>query len=176
MCSVNWPLVVSLLAALGSCGAAIAAVWIATRDRRERRAERLNAAKAQAMLVLVDVHASRGAAAFEVWVHNFATLAILDVEIASATYKPEPTATFQMQGRPKLIAAKPDGQRDRLIVEFVDSKGFSVVPGGCDEDGNFRTLAKDEDVDATVRFMDAHGHHWLRSMDAVTLLRRGHAL
>jgi hypothetical protein len=31
--------------------------WIATRDRRERKAERLDAAKARAMLVLIDVSA-----------------------------------------------------------------------------------------------------------------------
>ena len=88
---------------LCSCGAAIAAVWIATRDRRARTAERLDAAKAQAMLVLVDVHASRSAPGFDVWVHNFGTLAVLDVEVDSATVTGWPRCT---PSPPEAIAVR----------------------------------------------------------------------
>lgn len=32
--------------------------------------------------------------------------------------------------------------------------------------------ANDDDLDVTIRFMDAHGHHWLRSVDHVELDKR----
>jgi hypothetical protein len=180
MCSADWPLVVNLVAALGSCGAAIVAVVIATSDRRQRKAERLDAAKAQAMLVLVDVKPSQHSPGFDVWVHNLGTLAILDVEIDSATFKPMATATFRVPYRPRLIALKAEAYpwqfRDRIPVEFVDGEGNSVIAGRRDADGNFVAAeVNDDDLEVTVRFMDAHGHHWLRSVDSVQLDKRAEA-
>jgi hypothetical protein len=94
MCSVDWALVINLLAAVGSCGAAIAAVWIATGDRRARKAERLGAAKAQAMLVLLNVELSSSSPVFWVHVRNFGAEAILDVEVDSARFARVPNAKF----------------------------------------------------------------------------------
>ncbi|WP_147378932.1 hypothetical protein [Mycobacteroides abscessus] len=55
---INWGLVVNALAAAGSISAAVVALHIATRDRRERQHEHDEAAKAQARLVIVTLYAS----------------------------------------------------------------------------------------------------------------------
>ena len=107
-------LVVDLIAALGSCGAAIVAVVIATGDRRQRTAERLDAAKAQAMLVLLNVEVSQGSPAFNVWVGNFGAQAILDVQVDSARFARVPTAKFEVINRlgPTLKVLDADRNRD----------------------------------------------------------------
>ncbi|WP_255801412.1 hypothetical protein [Mycobacteroides abscessus] len=56
---INWGLVVNALAAAGSVSAAVVALHIATRDRRERWHEREEKAKAQARLVIVGLYASK---------------------------------------------------------------------------------------------------------------------
>jgi len=84
-------LVVNLLAAIGACGAAIVALVIATCGRRERRAERFNAVKAQAMLDLLDTELSQGSPAFLVYVTNFGAQAILNVEVDWAQFAPPTT-------------------------------------------------------------------------------------
>lgn len=58
MCTVDWGLVVSALAAIGSIGAALAALYIATRDRKERARERLAANEAEAKLIFAGMTAS----------------------------------------------------------------------------------------------------------------------
>jgi hypothetical protein len=118
-------LVVNLIAALGSCGAAIVAVVIATDSRRERTAERLDAAKAQAMLVLLNVEVSRGSPAFNVWVRNFGAQAILDVQVDSARFARVPTAKFEAINRlgPTLKVLDADRNRDCLVVKFRDDQG-----------------------------------------------------
>ncbi len=171
---MNWPVVVSLIAALGSCGAAIAAVWIATSDRRQRNTERLDAAKAQAMLVLLDVRLS-GSPAFVVYVRNFGAEAILNVEVDSARFARVPNAKFEVESLlgPTLKVVEPGGDREYLAVRFVDEQGDSVIRGSNDELGNFVPQNADPaDLDVTIRFMDAHGHHWLRSLDSVKLAKR----
>ncbi|SKM23243.1 hypothetical protein [Mycobacteroides abscessus] len=55
---INWGLVINALAAAGSISAAVVALHIATRDRRERQHEHDEAAKAQARLVIVTLYAS----------------------------------------------------------------------------------------------------------------------
>jgi hypothetical protein len=32
--------------------------------------------------------------------------------------------------------------------------------------------ANDDDLDVAIRFMDAHGNRWLRSLDTVKLVKR----
>jgi hypothetical protein len=104
-------LVVNLIAALGSCGAAIVAVVIATGDRKERKTERLKAAKAQAKLVLIDVALSQSSPAFDLYVRNYGTAAILDVEVDSAQFARVPDATFEVSNRLwKLKVVMPTGK------------------------------------------------------------------
>jgi hypothetical protein len=173
MCSVNWPLVVSLLAALGSCGAAIAAVWIATGDRRARKAERLDAAKAQAMLVLIDVHLSSGTPGFQVDIRNFGSEPILDVELDAAQFARVRDSTPKVVNRlgPTVKVIDVDRQSDHIFVQFVDGKGDSVITTGFPDEAGVLVIdnAAAEDLDVTIRFMDAHGNHWLRSLDHVEL-------
>jgi hypothetical protein len=172
MCSVNWALLINLIAALGSCGAAIVAVVIATSDRRQRNTERLDAAQAQAMLVLIDVELSQSSPGFYVYVTNFGAQAILGVEVDAAWFARVPDATFKVTNRvgPKLKVIDADRKRDTLVVEFVDGKGNSVITGQLDRLGTWRSdNAEPADLDVTIRFMDAHGHHWLRSLDSVKL-------
>jgi hypothetical protein len=118
-------LVVNLIAALGSCGAAIVAVVIATGDRRQRTAERLDAAKAQAVLVLLNVEVSQGSPAFNVWVRYFGAQAILDVQVDSARFARVPTAKFEAINRlgPTLKVLDADRNRDCLVVKFLDDQG-----------------------------------------------------
>ena len=73
--------------------------------------------------MLVDVHASGRVPGFDVWITIFETLAILNVEVESATYARVPSATFEVARRPELKAIKADNVRDRFLVEFVDSRG-----------------------------------------------------
>src|ERR1700741_2292900 len=134
MCSVNWALVINLLAAIVSCSAAIVALVIATRDRRERKAERLNAAKAQAMLVLLDVGLSGGSPAFDVCVRNFGAEPILDVGVDSARFARVPNAKFKVINYfgPTLKVVEPGGNRECFAVQFVDDKDDPVITGTRD--------------------------------------------
>jgi hypothetical protein len=176
MCSVDWGLVIGLLAALGSCGAAIAALWIATRDRCERKTERLDAAKAQATLVLLDVGLSSGTPGFQVDIRNFGAEPILDVELDAAQFARVPDSTPKVVNRlgPTVKVIDADRQSDHIFVQFVDGKGDSVITTGFPDELGVLVIdnAAAEDLDVTIRFMDAHGNHWLRSLDSVKLDKR----
>jgi hypothetical protein len=181
MCSVDWGLVGSLIAALGSCGAAIAAVWIATGDRRARKAERLDAAKAQAMLVLLDISlrvpGPEEPHAFVVAVRNLGAEPVLNVGVDSARFAQVPDATFVLrQDYAILKVVEPQAEAKSFEVRFADEKGKSAIPGRITRLGWREANAEPSDLDVTIRFMDAHGHHWLRSVDEVTLLKRRNAL
>jgi hypothetical protein len=171
MCGVDWALLINLLAALGSCGAAIAAVWIATGDRRARKAERLDAAKAQAMLVVLDVRLAVDSPSFQIDVGNFGAEPILDVELDSARFARVPDSTPKVVNAlgPTVKVIHADGRAD-LFVEFVDGNGNPAITGSKDRGGNFVPQnAEPADLEVTIQFMDAHGHHWLRSLDDVKL-------
>ncbi len=66
-----------LVSGLGSIGAALAALYIATRDRSERRRERIAADEAQARLIQVVVTQVRGLPDFDVEIHNYGDRAII---------------------------------------------------------------------------------------------------
>jgi hypothetical protein len=67
------------LAAFAGAGAALIALWIASRDRRERKAERRTEENTVARLVRLDVESSNGRPVVVVKVRNFGPLPILDV-------------------------------------------------------------------------------------------------
>jgi hypothetical protein len=57
-------------------------------------------------------------------------------------------------------------------VEFVDENGDSMIAGEMDRNNAWHSdNAEPDDVDVTVRFMDAHGHHRLRRVNSVELAK-----
>lgn len=102
MCSIDWGLVISALAAFGSIGAAVAALYIATKDRRERKQERDAADEAHAKLVILNINSSTGrvgwdAPEYSVQCMNHGSMPILDVKLESA----------HMRGFPRLNRSFP---------------------------------------------------------------------
>jgi hypothetical protein len=163
--SVDWSLVVNLVAAIGSCSAAIVALVIATRDRRDRNQERFDAAThaaiTQARLVVLDVRLSQSSPAFDVEIRNFGTEAVLDIELESAQFALIPTATPKATARVKVLDS--DRSPGHLFIEFVDADGQSVITGKPDEYGGLVIdNAKPSDLDVTIRFMDSEGNHCRR--------------
>jgi hypothetical protein len=167
-------LVVNLIAALGSCGAAIVAVVIATDSRRERKTERLDAAEAQAMLVLIDVEVSSGTPGFKIDVRNFGAEPMLDVGVDSARFARVPDSKFKVVDKlgPTHKVIDADRSRDCFIVEFVDENGDSMIAGEMDRKNAWHSdNAERDDLDVTIRFMDAHRHHWMRRANSVELAK-----
>ncbi|ORV91188.1 hypothetical protein AWC11_11315 [Mycobacterium interjectum] len=160
MCSIDWGLVVNALAALGSIGAALAALYIATTDRKERKRERAAGAEAQAKLIVVKANLwndiGMEAPHYPVRCTNHGLLPILDVRLESA----------QMRGYPDVKPTLSDSVR-------------ALLPGGG-EYASFDTSWADEqgapfpkdgtpnhlnavDIEAAVSFSDVNGNRWLRS-------------
>jgi hypothetical protein len=124
------------------------------------------------MLVLLDVRLLTGAPGFEVEVRNFGAEAILDVEVDSARFARVPKAKFNVINRlgSTLKVVDADRKPDSLLVEFVDDKGDSVITGTRGSLGDLVIDNADpSDLAVTIRFMDAQGHHWLRSLDSLKL-------
>jgi hypothetical protein len=76
---VDAGLIVNALAALGALAAAVAAVWIATTDRRERAKERDAEDEAQAKLVIVTPRHPNNPLELQILVTNHGTRAIIDI-------------------------------------------------------------------------------------------------
>lgn len=133
MCSVDWGLVVNALAAIGAIGAAVAALWIASRDRRERKDERHDEDRAKALLVRLLVQAQSNRPAFSVEVRNFGPLAVMDVELVDAVWSDHPGArwdtldtSWQARGlarnhtrRPILMPTAGADDTFDTVVEFI---------------------------------------------------------
>jgi hypothetical protein len=172
MCSADWPLVTNLLAAVGSCSAAIVAVIIATSDRRERKRERLEAAKAQATLVMVDIKLGENFLGFVVDITNFGSHPILDIELDSAQFSPFPKAESEVVNTSGPMIKVLDAHRSTksLYVKFNDVEGNPVITGTKDRKGIWVIdNAEQSQASMTIRFMDSQGRHWLRSPDSVKL-------
>lgn len=172
MCAVDWGLVVGILTAIGTFVAAGAALWIATRDRRERQKERDNAAMAQARLVRVEVKQADGAADFEVQIHNYGDRAIIGAAVTSAWWFGHPEYTWQHSDieidRLKIVQpAREVSVIGSVRIRFHDPAGTVVPSVEYDDYGN----AVVEDVPilpgAVVAFMDANGDLW-RTGSAMT--------
>jgi hypothetical protein len=85
------------LGALGSFIAAGTALWIATRDRKARSAERHDEEKTQARLLQLTVESGESnRAAITIDVRNFGPLPVLDVEIVEAKWSEHPEARWVM--------------------------------------------------------------------------------
>jgi hypothetical protein len=164
MCTVDWGLVINAITAAGAFFAGIVALFIATCDRKERKRERRNAAKAQAKLVLSEVTVRESG--FSVEARNYGSSAVLDVELYSAEFLSAGGSTLRPAERP-LSYAVLDSDRDRnggtFFIEFIDHAGQNVLAG--------KSNADPEQVLVAIRFTDSQGNHWERSGDSVKLLR-----
>jgi hypothetical protein len=173
MCSIDWGLVISALAALGSIGAASAALYIATRDRQERKRERAAAAKAQAKLVILDITSNTGrvgrdAADYHVGCVNHGSMPILDVKLKSARMRGFPRAQPTLSDAVKRVLRPAPGTSTAFVTSWVDENG---QPFPQDEQQQRVSVV---DIEAAVTFFDANGNQWQRSNTGeITLLQRG---
>nr|WP_245830391.1 hypothetical protein [Mycobacterium numidiamassiliense] len=129
-------LVFSALTAFGTIGAAWSALYIATRDREDRKPERDAADLAQARLVKIEIKRP-GTYEYSVRVRNYAAQPILDVCINSASLHTDPDATWRAPGeRQVLEIIEPDREslsEETLRLEFID----------VDVDGNEKRTAEE---------------------------------
>jgi hypothetical protein len=156
-------LVVNALAAIGSVGAAFAALYIATRDRSERRRERDAADEAQARLVQVDVDRPEGEAAFVVRIRNYGDRAIIGPAVEGASLNKRPDAQWKELNEwidilPPYREAAFEGT---LPLRFFDAEG-DPVPKLLALVGDMAPLFEDVDEKpiVAVHFMDANGNYW----------------
>lgn len=99
------------LAAFATAVAAFAALWIAGRERRDRKQEREDEDKTHARLVYLDIRTrvvllrpatKIGVPVVEVTVRNFGPLPVLDVEVSDAAWTEYPNARW----RPNVLTGR----------------------------------------------------------------------
>lgn len=163
--SINWGTVANLFAAAGAVGAAVVALHIASRDRRDRQLERERTARAQARLVIVRV------------VHETMD-EFLDDMHAPQREDPKVTIRISNNGASSVLGVVPTLAYDRRnpavkTSEFrmVDGPAFAdnpppqVIPAGCsvEYEAKFPGPQKPPpytEVEAFAAFEDATGTQW----------------
>ncbi len=160
------------LGALGSFVAAGAALWIATRDREDRKREREDADLAQARLVQVEVVQARNE--FTVRIHNYGDRAIIGAAVTDAWWFAHPEYTWDHIGpdRVKVVTPNRDGVAGESVwIAFVDAERSSVPEQlSIDNHGNPRFEKVTPPPDVLIAFMDANGSLW--ETGSATLPRR----
>lgn len=173
VCSIDWNLVINAFVALGSVGAAVAALYIATRDRQERKRERAAAAEAQAKLVILDITSNTGrvgwdAADYHVGCVNHGAMPILDVKLKSAHMRGFPQARPTLSDSVTRVLRPAPGSSTAFRTSWVDENG---QPFPQDERQQRVNVV---DIEAAVTFVDANGNQWERSNTGeLKLLRKG---
>lgn len=167
MCSIDWGLVVSALAAIGSIGAAVIALYIATTDRRERRRERDAEDEAQAKLVIVLPRRPTNPLELQVQVTNLGTKALIDVTFVEMTVEGHDLGDLQPTIGPFPVFTTPGNYS--LFTFGPDSYGqthpyYIAVRGGPNNEP--QTITETTQLRATVRWTDASGKTWERSGSA----------
>jgi hypothetical protein len=178
------------LAAFAGTGAALIALWIAGRDRRDRFMERREEEQSVARLVRLDVHTSMIARlqggdncpVATVRVRNFGPLPVLDVTVTEAQWTEHPEARCPVTPRGRgmvnrkqaiLRPWQPDQKIEESIefdVEFLHpTEDVTVVPK-AEQQTPRGTLIRYMDVDLTkvivkVRFTTANGLRWEATTD-----------
>jgi hypothetical protein len=113
------------LGAFSAAGAAIVALVIATRDRRDRARERRVAEKTQARLVRLMAFANTATPIVVVDVRNYGSLPILDIELADAVWNEHPDARWGTNGltrenlRHEMLRPDPENSSGFLIRYYV---------------------------------------------------------
>jgi hypothetical protein len=163
------------LAAIFTAVAVAAALWIATRDRHERREEREEEDKTHARLVRLKAGPSvTGFPFMYVEVRNYGPLPILDVELVSATWADHPEAHWGTSGRsregtyhPILRPLQDDDDQTRVISHNIwfmhptEDKTLQEVVEGKRPDGLTRYAPIDlSRVIVKIQFTTANGVHW----------------
>lgn len=171
--SVEYGTVADWFAAGGSVFAAVTALYIAGRDRIDRKRQLAADQEAQAKLVMVEIGATsndRNDVVYYVTVENHSALPVLDVSPHSASAAAFEYAHAQL-GPAKLEIVQPDGDNRSLgkCLRFIAADG-TVVPKVSDQtNGGFKlfTIPKPESqgVVCWVRFADAHGNRWAKSTE-----------
>ena len=160
------------LSAVATAGATAAALWIATRARSDRKEERLNADRAQARLVLLDIEGpysnSDAAFHFVVIVQDNGMQPILDVALESAQYGSGSGAVSLLVPSDIVIPiVMPDLAPGTITVAFPsrETAPAEVREIELDSEGNWPVSDRDisAKVVATVQFTDAGGNRWRRS-------------
>lgn len=165
------------LSAVATAGATVVALWIATRDRSERKDERLDADRAQARLVLLEVegpHRGKNDYRFIVTVEANGSQPILDVAFESAQFV-DGLCTVDLVG-PSGIAdpmVRPGRAPATIFVAFPtrDATPTEVLEVEPNDYGEWlfpeHLMAN---VVATVLFTDAGGNRWRRSTSGLVEL------
>jgi hypothetical protein len=86
------------LAAATAAGAAIVALYIAARDRKDRITERADEQKTRARLVRLSVDSDTSKGAVNVQARNFGPLPVIDINLVDATWSEHPEARWEPLG------------------------------------------------------------------------------
>lgn len=172
---VDVGLIVNAFAALGALSAAVAAVWVATSDRRQAAQQRAAADAAQAGLVMIEPRKVISASsALEIVVRNYGNLPILNVIFVSLDVQGNPQLSPMIPTFEALPVVEPD--RDRMqesARKFLFISRNDVNPlleealRGRQETDSIKTtelapatINSETTLTATVRFTDASGNQW----------------
>lgn len=153
------------LGALGSIIAAAAALYIATRDRKERARERHAEHAAQARLVRHTFKRATGSQNYVLTILNYGDHAVLNVYITEVLWQAEPEAVwFDTNEFIEVVPPHRDDDSEErfMIVKFVDSQGqtFPELIGHGHE--SLPIIASTRGApDVVFHFTDAHGNEWL---------------
>lgn len=159
---INWGLVVNALAAAGSVSAAVVALHIATRDRRERQHERDEAAKAQARLVIVKSYGwvNRGEKVPEIALicDNHSDRPILDVKPDQAWIPGFPAFSNIIGEDRTWTLLKPDDECrfSFVLADGAGTSGPSILPDDALAGSTIDYLP----IVGAVTFIDAGGSRW----------------
>jgi hypothetical protein len=170
------------LAAFVAAGAAAVALWIATRDRLDRTAERHNEEKTHARLVRLNVESETSRPVISVKVRNFGPLPIIDVRFVDATWRGHPEARWKLleafwqprdlprnsDHRPILMPSQGGEDTVSTLVEFAVSfrdpaEDSPLVPVAkhFPASGLSQYVKTDvSEVVAKIRFTTANGVRW----------------
>lgn len=170
------------LAAFVAAGAAGAALWIATRDRRDRTAERYDEEKTHARLVRLNVDSETSRPVVNVKVRNFGPLPVIEVRLVDATWSEHPEArwvlmdtSWQVRGLPRNSDHRPilmpsQGVEDTVstLVEFAvsfrhpaEDSPVAPVAKHFPASGLSQYVRTDvSKVVAKIRFTTANGVRW----------------
>jgi hypothetical protein len=179
-------LIVNAFAALGALAAAVAAVWVATSDRRQAAQQRTHADAAQAALVMIEPRKLIGTAGLDIVVRNYGDRAILNVICVSLDVQGNPQLAPMIPTVKALPIVEPD--RDRMqesSAKFIFISREEVNPlleealHGSQESNSIQTtelppatINNETTLTATVRFTDASGNKWESVFDAPARGRR----